>query len=150
MSMIWSELRNALRRLAKRPGYTLLAMLVLAGGLGSALYMLAAINQFVLTPVPFPQPERVVALHFMAPGEDSDFQALSAEQLATLRRESRTLQQVAGFYEATINLRDEQGPQRYEGVVMNAELFEVIGAARPWAARSGPPTTARALPWPSC
>lgn len=60
--VIVRELREAWRRLMRRPGYALLSILVLGIGLGFVVFLFGAINVTVLEPYPFPQAERLVTI----------------------------------------------------------------------------------------
>jgi hypothetical protein len=55
MKVIRFELRDAFRRLLARPGYSLLSLLVLTGGLGSFLLMLSLVDAFILKPTLLPR-----------------------------------------------------------------------------------------------
>ena len=60
--MILRELRNAWRRWYRRPGYAALSIAVLGVGLGVVLFLFSLVNTLMLRPLPFPQPERLVAI----------------------------------------------------------------------------------------
>ncbi|XQA68497.1 ADOP family duplicated permease [Xanthomonas sacchari] len=58
----WTEMRQSWRTLARRPGYLLLAVLTLALGVATTTAVFALLDQALLKPLPFPQPERLVTL----------------------------------------------------------------------------------------
>ncbi len=62
VSTIVQDLRYGLRMLARNPGFTLVAVLTLALGIGANTAIFSAINALLLNPYPFPQPERIVSV----------------------------------------------------------------------------------------
>jgi putative ABC transport system permease protein len=122
------ELKHALRQLRRRFAYGALTVTVLATGLGATMFVLGAINTMILKPLPFPNPERIVLIgnaDLENPGRMMD---LPSQDFLDLRKELQSYDQLAGIYEATINLADRNEAQRYEGLFVAGGLFEILGA----------------------
>ncbi len=66
----WMELRLAVRALARRPGFTAVAALTLALGIGANLAIFAVVHGVVLKPLSYPDPDRIVVVEHHAPGLD--------------------------------------------------------------------------------
>ena len=62
MQNLWKDVQYGLRTLAKSPGFTLVALLTLALGIGANTAIFSAVNRILLHPLPFPQPDRIMAI----------------------------------------------------------------------------------------
>jgi putative ABC transport system permease protein len=62
MQNLWQDIRFGLRTLANSPGFTLVALLTLALGIGANTAIFSAVNRILLHPLPFPQPDRIMAI----------------------------------------------------------------------------------------
>ena len=85
MKLIAFELRDAFRRLLARPGYSMLSLLVLTGGLGSFLLMLSLVDAFILKPTPFPDADRLVSVTYARSEQRSDLQGIPGSRVRELR-----------------------------------------------------------------
>lgn len=126
--MILHELRTASRRLLARPGVSALSIGVLALGLGALLFLLGAVNGFVLQPLPFPDGERLVAIG-ERPDGDIGIEGLGGDDFLRLRAELRSLAAIELYAEVSANLAAGGGslPQRYNGTWASAGLLEQLG-----------------------
>jgi predicted permease len=121
-----NDLRFALRQLRKSPGFTIVAVLTLALGIGANTAIFSVVNAVLLRPLPYPQPERLVYLNEVISGTDTSIalpdyvdwrhDSTSFQQLALTRLESRNLSGIAG-----------RGPERVAVAFVTANFFDVIG-----------------------
>jgi putative ABC transport system permease protein len=122
-----NNLRYALRQLRKSPGFTLIAVLTLALGIGANTAIFSVINAVLLRPLPYPNAERIVTLSESFPSQSEfsiswlnflDWKAESTvfESLAIGRREGFNLSGITGH-----------DPERVSGFVVTAPFFKVIG-----------------------
>ncbi|HET9483629.1 MAG TPA: ABC transporter permease [Xanthomonadales bacterium] len=127
MGMIWFELKQALRSLARSPWYALTATTMLGAGLGLTMYMFGAINTFMLRPLPFAHADRLahVELADLATGQDS--MEVIVHDYLELARAQKSFESFAGFSVGTLNLSGSDRPERYEGGFVTDALFETIG-----------------------
>src|SRR5579884_2388441 len=107
MGTMIQDLRFGWRQLAKYPGFTAVALVTLALGIGANSAMFSVVNAVLLRPLPFPQPDRLVAIgeydvrHGIPRNADG---SVSYPNMADLRARNRTLADVAvyGWSEATL------------------------------------------------
>jgi putative ABC transport system permease protein len=122
-----NDLRYALRQLRKSPGFTLIAVLTLALGIGANTAIFSVINAVLLRPLPYPDANRIVTMSESTPSQPEisvswqnflDWKAESTvfESLSVGRRESFNLSGVEG-----------RGPERVSGFVVTAPFFKVVG-----------------------
>jgi putative ABC transport system permease protein len=111
------DIRYGLRMLAKNPGFTTIAVLTLALGIGGNAAMFSIVNALVLRPLPYPEPDRLVRI--------TDYYPKGA--LVALQQRSRTMD-IAGFTtESEFNLTGQGEAVRLVGSTVSANLFSVLG-----------------------
>lgn len=127
-------MRYALRRLAASPGFTLIAVLSLALGIGANTAMFSIVNAVLLRPLPVSQPERLVDV--FTSDRESGVQATSS-YLDYLDIRDLPVFADAMAYELFIAPveQDEQAPEMVIGEVVSANYFDVLGV-RPYLGRS--------------
>ncbi|MBI2396453.1 MAG: ABC transporter permease [Xanthomonadales bacterium] len=122
-----TELGNGLRQLRRRPAISALIVLILALGLGSALFVLTAVDAMVLRPMPFPEPERLVQIGRVDEFGDEGLGAINSQDFLDLRAGLSQFEAVEGFYQATMNLAEGARVERHEGVFVSGGLFALLG-----------------------
>lgn len=138
MTALTQDLRSGVRQLHKNPGFAAIAVLTIALGIGTTTAMFSVVNAVLLRPLPFPHPERLVAI-----GEydtRSGFPknatgSVSYPNMADLRTRNRSLTDVSvfGWSEATVT---GQGQPRHVGIsTVNASLFKILDA-QPYLGRT--------------
>ena len=118
LDTLLQDLRFAARMLRKSPGFTAVAVLTLALGIGANTAIFSLVNGILLVPLPYPQPEKLVSINGTYP----------KGCVVAMREQVRTMD-VAAYYEGhEFNLTGQGEPLRLTGTVVSAEFFSVLGA----------------------
>ena len=112
--------------LASRPGFSLVALLTLALGIGATTTIYSLLYSTVLAPLPYPNAERLVRVQELTP--DGMLFSASEPNFLDFRQRSRALEQIVALKQrsATLTARDE--PVRIEGLAVSRGYFELLGA----------------------
>src|SRR5918998_6159727 len=124
-----SDLRYGFRQLVKNPGFTIIAVLTLALGIGANTAIFSVVNAVLLKPLPFPQPNELVAFGAVdarASGK-VDVSNLSYADFFDFREQNRTFAAMATHRPKGYALVDAGGAQTVQGRKVTAEFFEVLG-----------------------
>jgi predicted permease len=125
-----NDLRFALRQLWKSPGFTLVAVLTLALGIGANTAIFSVVNAVLLKPLPFPSPARLVAVgstNLKDPDRAHQFNSLSYPDFFDFRNQNHTFQGISCYRGGNYALVNEQGAQNVKGLKVSAEFFDVLG-----------------------
>ena len=126
---LWDELQTdvgcALRMLRKNSGFSTVAVLTLALGIGANTAIFSVINAVLLRPLPYPHSERLVSLSERAPGLPLMYVAMA--NLADWRAMNTVFESVQGFRSTDVTLTGHGEPQRLAVRQINAGLFPMLG-----------------------
>jgi putative ABC transport system permease protein len=139
MSDVLRDLRYALRGLRRAPGFTLVAALTLALGIGATTAIFSVVNAVILRPLPYPAADRVVMVWMDNRSQNIHEDIHSYPNFADLRAQSRAFGRLAAYRPSGYNLTGGcvEGatgggacePQRVTAVLSTADLFDVLGVA---------------------
>ncbi len=128
MHSLWQDLRYAMRMLLKRPGFTLVAVLTLALGVGANTALFSVVNAVLLRPLPYAQAQRLVLLW-------GNFQQLNMERLPAKAAEfldyqtrNQSFDQVAAYTLRDLTLTGAAQPEPVLAARVSANLLPLIGA----------------------
>ena len=125
---LWRDFRFALRALGKVPGFTIIAILVIAVGIGVNTAVFSVINAVLLKPLTYPHPDELVSLVNTSPR--GNFPGATIQRFKLWGQQSSIFQQVAAydFGGAGMNITGSDHPQQVEGVHVSADYFAMFGA----------------------
>lgn len=112
MAGLREDLRWALRSLARTPGFTLLAALLLALGIGVNLAIFTLVDGTLLRPLPYGRPERLVALWEQTPAQGRVRDYFSAADFLDWQRETTRLEDLCALSTTAMNLAGDAEPER--------------------------------------
>jgi putative ABC transport system permease protein len=131
MPAIRQDLAYALRSLRNQPGFTAMAVLMLAVGIGANVAIFALVNAVLLKPLPFADPARLMIVHMLAPDREAPgvFRQVvwSYPKYRVLRDRQGVFESTALFTSANWNLTGSDSPERVVGEVVESSYFHVLG-----------------------
>ena len=125
MDNLLKDIRFALRSLLRRPGFTAIALLTLALGIGINAALFSVINGVLLNPLPFPQPEQLVVMDQSKPNFETG--AIPYPNFLDLRKENQTFAAMSIFRSAAFSLIGAGEPERVNGRYVSAGFCSVFG-----------------------
>jgi predicted permease len=131
------DFRYAFRTLARNPGFSLAAILVLALGIGANSAIFTVIRAVLLAPLPYPDPDRLVNLYERDVIGPSDFNIVSGLNFEDWQREAKSFEQMAIYGEWISSFAPDDGglPENIDGAICSSNLFATLGV-RPAIGRS--------------
>ncbi len=132
-----SDLRYAFRQLWKEPRFTFVAVLALALGIGANTAIFSVVNAVLLKPLPYPQPDELVAfgsIDAKAPRQDG-FDSVSYPDYFDFRSQNKSFAQLALYQQNTLALTGDGPAQSLRNVTVTGNFFDTLGV-RPQLGRT--------------
>jgi predicted permease len=125
MATLILDLRYGLRMLAKNPGFTAIAVLTLALGIGASTAIFSVVNGVLLNPLPYPQPDQLVTLHESKPNFETG--SISYPNFLDWRQENHTFSSIAIHRSNAFTLTGMGEAQRVRAEFVSSDFFRVLG-----------------------
>ncbi len=122
---LWQDLRYGARILLKKPGFSAVVVLTLALGIGANAALFSVVNSVLLNPLPYPQPEQLVALSQRTPTTAAG--SISYPNFLDWQKENQTLSALAVSRQSSFALLGTGEAERVRGRRCTANLFSVLG-----------------------
>jgi putative ABC transport system permease protein len=126
MGTLWQDLRYGIRMLAKNPGFTAVAIITLALGIGANTAIFSVVNAVVLRPLPYADAGRLISLE--ENGHHGHQLSISYPDLLDWQQQNQVFENIAGFQSASFNLAGEYQPERIPGRNVTHNFFATLGA----------------------
>ena len=126
MDTFWQDLKYGARMLVKNRGGTLIAVLTLALGIGSNTAIFSFVNGILLRPLPFSEPDRILALWESNPQKGHNFQVASTHNVEDWARSSRTIEQFGVWRDWGFTWKGPEGNEPLYGGIASPEFFQVL------------------------
>jgi putative ABC transport system permease protein len=119
------------RTLAKRPGFTLVAVLTLALGIGANTAIFSVVDAVLLKPLPYPHADRLVSLDTKVPGPGKDIygRAMSYPDIQQLQALTKDFAGVAAYTDGRYNYAGSGQARELAAAVVSPNLFGVLGVS---------------------
>jgi len=126
MRTVCHDLRYTVRQLAKSPGFAVIAILTLTLGIGANTAIFSVVNAVLLNPLPYPQPDRIVALFQAKPNFRTG--SISYLNFEDWRHENQSFSSMAAYREmGGVTLSGDGEPEVVVGQMVSAGFFEILG-----------------------
>jgi putative ABC transport system permease protein len=124
--MLVQDLRFAFRMLWKHPGFTAVATIALALGIGASTAIFSVVQAVLLRPLPYNGPERIFELSETARG---GLMTLSPPNLLDWKAQNTTFSAIAAYNDTSVTLSGDFEPEQLDAALVGVEIFEVLGVA---------------------
>ena len=132
MDTLRQDLRYAVRRLAKSPAFTGVALLTLALGIGANTAIFSVVYGVLLKPLPYANPEQLVGVFHVSEGNRA---VMSGPNFTDVKNQAKTLQHVSAFTRQRMILTGQGEPVRLDGAGVSGSLFDLL-AVQPLLGRT--------------
>ena len=120
------DLRFAIRTFLKSPGFTSVAVLALALGIGANAALFTVINAVLLKPLPYRDAGRLIRVFETFP--PGGYGSVSAPNFLDWRQQNHSFNRLEAYSAGSLNLQSNGEPERIPSVVATAGLFDMLGA----------------------
>ncbi len=130
MQTLLQDLRYGARMLMKQPGFTLIAVLTLALGIGANTAIFTVVNAVLLRPLPYPESDRLVVAMLSNPAASQQRQStMGMADFLAVRERNQSFEHVTAFSFASFTLAGSDRPERIAGAQVSAEFFATLRIA---------------------
>ena len=119
------DLRFGVRMLAKTAGFTAVAILTLALGIGANTALFSVVNGVLLNPLPYPEPQQIVTVASSMP--EFPESAIAYLDFRDWQRQNQTFSSMAAYRRVNFDLTGEGEAERVSGTLVSADFFPILG-----------------------
>ena len=127
MQTFLQDLKYALRMLKKNPGFTTVAILTLAVGIGATSAIFSVLNSVLLRPLPYRQPGQLVRVYSEFPSMQLQKFWLSPPELLDIQREAKSWEAIGAWAPGSPNVGTDSEPLRVTSAAITRSLIDVLG-----------------------
>jgi len=126
MQTLWHDMRYGFRMLGKRPGFTLVAVITLALGIGANTAIFSMVNALLFNPLPFPKVDRLVAMWEKVPSQGVERNETAIANYLDWQAQNQSFEEVALYSWWNANLSGIDPPERVQGYVVTTNLLDTL------------------------
>jgi hypothetical protein len=127
LEILWQDLRYGLRMMLKRPGFTLIAIGMLAIGIAANTTVFSIADALILRPFDFPNERRLVMIWSQSLQAGFDHKYLPIGVFTDWQEQSQSFEQVVGYTEGFFDLTGADQAERFWGYSVYANFFDALG-----------------------
>ena len=127
LETLWQDLRYGLRQLRRNPGFTAVAVLTLALGIGANTAIFSVMNAVLLQPLPYKNPQRLVRLQITEPGSASPVPVVSGPDFIDWQKQNHVFEEMAAGFDANKALTGRSEPLQLSGFEVSPQIFHLLG-----------------------
>ncbi len=131
MTTLLQDVRYGARMFVKNPGFTLIAVLTLALGIGANTAIFSVVNGVLLKPLPYPEPAALVVIYGNFLAMNMLNTVASVPEFVDYKQQTQSFESLGAYQPFSANLAPNDGgePERVEGGLLTPEMFSVLKAA---------------------
>ena len=129
METFLQDLRYGARSLVRQPAFSLVAIVVIALGIGANTAIFSVVNTVLLRPLPYPNPDELVMVWETAPKFSNPYNDVAPANFIDWREQNNVFAEIAAFTGQSVSLTGRGEPERLEGQRVSASLFPLLGVA---------------------
>ena len=126
LETLWQDLSFGARMLLKKPGFTAVAVLALALGIGANTAIFSVVKAVLLNPLPYRNPDQLVWIWESNPSNDIPQEPASLPNYDDWRNQARSFSGMAAFAQTALTLTSKGEPERISGTAVTANFFSVL------------------------
>ena len=127
LGTLWQDLRYGARTLLKSPGFTFVAIIALALGIGANTAIFSVVNSMLLRPLPFVDSEQLIRVYATDVKKGRNDHPTSFLNFKDWQKENHVFENMAAYAEASATLTGGETPEQIKGVVTSADVFPMLG-----------------------
>jgi predicted permease len=126
LERLFEDSRFALRLLRKNPGFSAVAVLTLALGMGATTTIFSVVNSVLLRPLPYGNHDRLLRVEEKHPGAPT--MAVTFATFLDLEREAKAIENTSAFREWVFNVTGGEEPEQVSGALISGNFFAALGS----------------------
>jgi putative ABC transport system permease protein len=127
METLLQDIRYSIRTLAKRPAFTIVAVLTLALGIGANTAIFTVVDAALIRSLPYENPGALVHLWEVSPKQDFGQHEASYPDYLDIRAQNQVFEDMAGYNGSSLTLTGRDAPERLRSARVTSSFFSVLG-----------------------